>query len=280
VEVLLVTGLSGAGKSEAVKVLEDLGWFVVDNLPPSFMGKFVELAERGEPDLARVAMVADARGFPEELEAAIVDLEGRRISVRTLFLDASDDVLIRRYEGSRRRHPLGEFVSAGIAQERDMLEALKERADVIVDTSDLNVHQLRSRLVDLFGGADQATALQVSLVSFGFKHGLPLDADMVFDVRFLPNPHWVDDLRPLPGTDPRVRDYVLGQPATRAFMAKVTDLVCSLLPLFVDEGKAYLTIAFGCTGGRHRSVVLADTMGSSIQAEGYPVIVRHRDLEK
>ena len=281
-DVLLVTGLSGAGKSEAVKVLEDLGWFVVDNLPPSLMEKVVELASMRDSGVARVAVVADVRGgvFFDELESGLAALEKRNVDVKVLFLDAGDDALIRRFEGTRRRHPLGDSIPEGIAEERRALEALKGRADVIVDTTGLNVHQLRTKLVDLFAPSAAAAALQVSVVSFGFKHGLPLDADMVLDVRFLPNPHWVDELRPLPGTDLRVRSYVHAQPATCEFLGKVCDLVRFLLPRYVEEGKAYLTIAVGCTGGRHRSVVIGEALGEVIQGEGFPVIVRHRDLDR
>lgn len=282
VDLLLITGLSGAGKTEAAKVLEDVGWFVVDNLPPSLMSKVVELASLRESGVARVAVVADVRGgvFFEELESGLSELESRSIGVRILFLDASDEALIRRFEGNRRRHPLREVLSEGIAHERLLLERMRARADVVIDTSEVNVHQLRAQLVDLFSPNQAALALQVSLVSFGFKNGLPLDADMVFDVRFLPNPHWVDELRPLPGTDPQVRTYVKSQPATAEFLRRAGELVCYLMPHYVEEGKAYLTIAVGCTGGRHRSVVIAEALGSMVQGEGFPVIVRHRDLDK
>jgi RNase adapter protein RapZ len=280
--LLLVTGLSGAGKSEAAKVLEDAGWFVVDNLPPSLMGRVVELAAVRDSGMGRIAVVADVRGgvFFEELESAMADLKRLDIEVTILFLDASDDVLIRRFEANRRRHPLRESLPEGIASERELLDDLKARADVILDTSEINVHQLRAKLVDLFGATEPSTAPQVSVVSFGYKNGLPLDADTMFDVRFLPNPHWVDALRPLPGTDPRVRAYVRGQPTADEFLTRAGDLMAYLLPHYVEEGKAYLTIAVGCTGGRHRSVVMADAIGDIIRSLGFPVVVRHRDMER
>jgi UPF0042 nucleotide-binding protein len=216
----------------------------------------------------------------EELDAAVHQLRASGSSVRTLFLEASDEVLVRRFEGTRRRHPLAqEAVTEAIAQERERLEPIRALADVVVDTTDLNVNQLRERLIDLFT-TDRAEPMQISVMSFGFKHGVPLDVDNVFDVRFLPNPHWVDDLRPLTGLDEPVRAYVLGPPAAQEFLRRVDDLLGFLLPAYIKEGKSYLTVAVGCTGGRHRSVALVEELGARIAARGYDPVVYHRDLKR
>jgi UPF0042 nucleotide-binding protein len=197
-----------------------------------------------------------------------------------LFLDAADDVLVRRFEGTRRRHPLhAGSLTASISDERARLTPVRDGADVVVDTSELNVHQLRERLVELFG-RDDPSALQTAVVSFGYKHGMPLDADLVFDCRFLPNPHWVDELRPLTGLDPAVRDYVLKQPETKEFLDKLDDLLSFLLPSYVNEGKSYLTVAVGCTGGHHRSVVLAEELGEVLRRQGFDPSILHRDVAK
>jgi RNase adapter protein RapZ len=212
-----------------------------------------------------------------------VELRGRGASTGVLFLDASDDVLVRRYEATRRKHPManGERVSEGIAAERVLLGELKGQADVVIDTSDLNVHELRDRIVARFGDAEQRVgSLQTSVVSFGYKHGLPLDVDLVLDCRFLPNPHWVDDLRPLDGTNERVRDYVLNQPDAHAFLEELERLLALLLPAYVREGKAYLSIAIGCTGGRHRSVVIAAELAHVLERLGFEPTVQHRDLDR
>jgi UPF0042 nucleotide-binding protein len=202
--------------------------------------------------------------------------------VRILFLDAADDVLVRRYEGTRRRHPVSDIdrVSDGIRREREMLEPVKSQADVVIDTSDLNVHQLRDRLLDLFAPDAGNDRLQTSVVTFGYKHGLPLDVDLVFDCRFLPNPHWIDELRPLTGLDAPVRDYVMSQPETGAFLTKVDDLLGLLLPAYVREGKSYLSIAVGCTGGQHRSVVLGEQLATLLAARGFRPAVHHRDISR
>ncbi|MDQ4098277.1 MAG: RNase adapter RapZ, partial [Actinomycetota bacterium] len=201
--------------------------------------------------------------------------------VRVLFLDATDDVLVRRFENTRRRHPMGaETVGEGIARERQLLEPIKDQADVVIDTTDLNVHQLRDRLIELVEGGDPGLGMQTSVVSFGYKHGIPLDVDLVFDCRFLPNPHWVDELRPFTGLDQPVRDYIMSQPQTGEFLAKVDDLLGLLLPAYVKEGKSYLSVAVGCTGGRHRSVVLAEELARAIETHGFKPHVYHRDLKR
>ncbi len=283
VDFTIITGLSGAGRSEAAKSLEDLGYFVVDNLPPALIGKMAELVtSAGSP--ARVALVADVRGgvFFPELSEGLQELRSRNIPYRIVFLESSDEDLVKRYEATRRRHPLAaaDRVVEGIRKERLMMESLKEDADLIIDTSGMTPHELRERIRDVFAPTQDATRLQVSVVAFGYKYGLPRDADLVFDVRFLPNPHWIDHLRPLPGTDPRVRSYVCSQPGYREFLRKLRSLLNSAVPGYVAEGKAYLTIAIGCTGGRHRSVVVADELADYFRKAGYSVTLDHRDLAR
>ena len=282
-DVTIITGMSGAGRSEAAHVLEDLGFFVIDNLPPMLIGKVAELA-RGQETASRYALVVDVRSgdFLHDLSAAIDELRQRGVTTRILYLDAGDDVLVRRYEESRRRHPLSdsERVSDGIARERALLEPLVGEADLRVDTSTLNVHELRDRLRELFSERASDATLQVNVVSFGYKHGLPLDVDLVFDCRFLPNPHWVDDLRPLTGLDEPVRAYVLSQRGTREFLEELDRLFGLLLPGYEREGKSYLSIAFGCTGGRHRSVVIAEQLAERLHRQGRRAAVHHRDVDR
>jgi UPF0042 nucleotide-binding protein len=283
-DVTVITGMSGAGRSSAADVLEDLGYFVIDNLPPALIGNVRELA-RNKAVVPRFALVVDVRSgeFVHDLEAALAQLRAVGARTRVLFLDASDDVLVRRYDASRRKHPLAEQerVSTGIAEERRLLGDLKGEADVVVDTSELNVHELRDRLRELFGEPGHTEgSLRTSIVSFGYKHGLPLDVDLVFDCRFLPNPHWVDELRPLPGTDPKVREYVLASPEAREFLEELARLMRLLLPAYVREGKAYLSIGIGCTGGRHRSVVIASELADVLDDLGFPATVHQRDLDR
>ncbi len=278
---LLITGLSGAGRSEAAHSLEDLGYFVVDNLPPALLPTMAELVSRpGGP--TRIAIVVDARGgvFFGELSKALDDLKQLRVDYRILFLEADDDDLVNRYEATRRRHPLApaDRVVEGIRKERLMMESLRGDADLLIDTSGLTPHGLRDRIRDAFSDAPPEQGLQVSITSFGFKFGTPRDADLVFDVRFLPNPHWIDDLRPLPGTDPRVRDYVRERDQYGSFMERLEALLEVVVPGYVAEGKSYLTVAIGCTGGRHRSVVVSEELGRYFSDRGIPVIVAHRDL--
>jgi UPF0042 nucleotide-binding protein len=282
-EFVIITGLSGAGRSQAAATFEDMGWFVIDNMPSALITKVAELVTAPGSETERVALVVGrAGGQLEDLIHAISQLRSTGARVEVLFLEASEEVLVRRFEGTRRRHPLNagrEGVVESIALEWELLEPVRAAADVIVDTSELNVHQLRDRIVDLFM-SDKAQTMQIQVVSFGFTHGVPIDADTVFDCRFLSNPHWVDELRPLTGLDDPVREYVLGQPETEDFLARLDDLLALVLPAYVKEGKSYLTIGVGCTGGRHRSVVLAEELSRRIAGHGYNALVFHRDIER
>jgi RNase adapter protein RapZ len=284
-EFVVITGLSGAGRSLAADDLEDLGWFVIDNLPPELVPKVVELAQTPGSQVQRVALVVGTGHYQEEILPTLAWLRSTGARVRVLFLEASTDTLVRRYESSRRRHPLSgggshEHLVAAIDRERALLEPVKDEADVVVDTSVLNVHELRRRMRSLFAADDAGPTMQTTVLSFGYKNGLPLDADLVFDCRFLPNPHWVDELRPLTGLDGPVRDYVLDQPAAGDFLANLETMLAQLLPAYVAEGKAYLTIALGCTGGRHRSVAIAEELARRLREQGRAIGVIHRDVEK
>jgi UPF0042 nucleotide-binding protein len=279
----IITGLSGAGRSETARCLEDLGYFVVDNLPPALINKMAELvAMPGGP--RRVAIVVDARGgnFFRDLREILSELRSQKVPYRILFLEAADEDLVNRFEATRRRHPLGssEGMLAGIRKEREMLESLRGDADIIIDTTDMSARELRDRVKELFSDAPPEASLQVSLVSFGYKYGLPRDADLVIDVRFLPNPYWVQNLRALPGTDEQVRGFVKGQQAYKDFMKRIRPLLEFLVPGYVAEGKTFLNIAFGCTGGRHRSVVVADELARFLRGQNLPVTIDHRDLER
>jgi UPF0042 nucleotide-binding protein len=283
VDFVVITGLSGAGRSEAAKVLEDIGYFVIDNLPPSLIRRVADLALVGG-ERSRVALVVDSRGGAfggdvSELTRALESLRSRNVRLRVVFLEASDRVLVRRYEQTRRRHPVeAERVGEAIALERDLLRDLRAAADLVIDTSDLNPHELRVRILVAFAG--EAAGLTVNVTSFGFKYGLPLDADIVLDVRFLPNPHWVPELRPRTGRDQAVREYVLAQDATKLFMERLEGMLEVALPGYVGEGKHYLTVAIGCTGGKHRSVVLAEELGAWLEEQDFKANVTHRDMER
>ena len=282
-EVTVLTGMSGAGRSTAADALEDLGYFVIDNLPPALIGKVADLARSGDR-VNKYVLVVDVRSglFVEDLIDALSDLEATGAQTRVIFLDAADEVLVRRYEATRRRHPLAdsERVIDGIARERSLLENLKGRADVVLDTSSLNVHELRDRVRDVCLGEHRPGTLQISVVSFGYKHGVPVDVDLVFDVRFIPNPHWIEELRPLDGTDLAVKEYVLEQPVTPKYLESVTNLFALTLPAYESEGKSYLSVAFGCTGGRHRSVAVSEAFVGILGELGYSATVRHRDRLK
>lgn len=282
-EFVIITGLSGAGRSQAADALEDLGWFVIDNLPSELIPKVVELVRSPASATPRVALVVGAGAHTPGLMPNLSALRSSGARVRQLYLEASTDVLVRRYETTRRRHPLliaGEGLADAIERERALLEPVKEEADVVVDTSALNVHQLSDRILGLFGGDRTDEGMQTRIVSFGYKHGLPVDVDVVLDCRFLPNPHWVEDLRPLTGLDEAVRTYVLEQDAAREFLQHLDPLLGSLLPAYVAEGKAYLTLAFGCTGGRHRSVAISEAVAGLLRDRGIEATVVHRDVDK
>ena len=279
-DVVLITGLSGAGRSGVADVLEDLGWFVVDNLPTALIGTIVELAAKPNSDIDRLALVAGRQHA--EVLTKVGELRAEGHDVRVVFLDASTPELVRRYDATRRRHPLADD-TAGLVEsielERTMLEPVRAAADLVIDTSDLNVHQLKERIDHAFDTVS-GSRLQVAVESFGFKHGLPLDADIVMDLRFLPNPHWEDDLRPLTGHDPKVRDYVLETAVGSAFIDRFDELLASLVPQYQAEGRTYLTVALGCTGGRHRSVAAAEELAARLRQRGVPVRTSHRDVSR
>jgi UPF0042 nucleotide-binding protein len=280
-ELLIITGMSGAGRSTAAKVLEDLGWYVVDNLPPQLIESLLELTTTAGQDVTRLAVAVDVRGrsFFAALQQALADLDARGVPHRVLFLDASDEALVRRFESVRRPHPLqadGRLLD-GILRERKVLDELRLLAGTVIDTSYLNVHELAHSVNEIF--ADEAApALRVSVVSFGFKYGLPLDADHVADVRFLPNPHWVPELRPHTGLDPDVRAYVLGQPGAGPFLTSYVDALEPVLDGYIREKKRYATVAVGCTGGKHRSVVISEQLAAMLRANGVVATAVHRDL--
>jgi len=282
VEVALVTGLSGAGRSTAAKVLEDLGWYVVDNLPPELISTMVDLGDRSRGGITRVAVVMDvrSRAFTGDLASVIRDLDGRGTKPRVLFLEASDALLIRRFEQVRRSHPLqGEGrLSDGIAAERALLAPLRAEADLVIDTTSLSVHDLRATIEQAFGTETSSTT-RVTVLSFGYKYGLPMDADLVVDVRFLPNPHWIPELREFTGRDAEVRDYVLGQEGARDFLDRYHQLLRLISGGYRREGKRYLTVAVGCTGGKHRSVAISEELARRLaEQDGLSVRVEHRDL--
>lgn len=279
-DIVLITGLSGAGRSAVADVLEDLGWFVVDNLPTALIGTIVELAAKPNSDIDRLALVAGRQHT--EVLSQVGELRADDHDVRMVFLDASTPELVRRYDATRRRHPLADDADGlveSIELERTMLAPVRDAADLVIDTSDLNVHQLKERIDHAFD-APTGSRLQVAVESFGFKHGLPLDADIVMDVRFLPNPHWEDDLRPLTGHDPKVRDYVLETAVGSSFVDQFDGLLATLLPQYQSEGRSYLTVAVGCTGGRHRSVAIAEELALRLRSRGVAVTAAHRDLSR
>ncbi|HEY8371611.1 MAG TPA: RNase adapter RapZ [Pseudonocardiaceae bacterium] len=282
IEVAVVTGLSGAGRSTAAKCLEDLGWFVVDNLPPELISTMVELGATSRGAVTRVAVVMDvrSRAFTGDLAAVIRDLDARGYKPRVLFLEATDAALIRRFESVRRSHPLqGDGrLSDGIDAERKLLTPLREEADLVLDTTNLSVHQLRAKIEDAFG-SETAARTRVTVVSFGYKYGLPMDADLVVDVRFLPNPFWIPELRDQTGLDEDVRNYVLSQEGAEEFLERYHELLRLIGAGYRREGKRYLTLAVGCTGGKHRSVAISETLAARLATEdGLAVKVVHRDL--
>jgi UPF0042 nucleotide-binding protein len=282
IDVVLVTGLSGAGRGTAAKVLEDLGWYVADNLPTELIARMVDFGLAAGSRITQLAVVMDARsrGFTGDLDAVRSELATRGITPQVLFLEASDDILVRRYEQNRRSHPLqaGLTLAEGIAAERVMLAPVRAGADLVIDTSTLPVPALRASIEQAFGG-ETVPLTAVTVESFGFKYGLPMDADMVMDVRFLPNPHWVDDLRPHSGQHPSVRDYVLGQPGAEKFLETYHELLGLVVEGYRREGKRYMTVAIGCTGGKHRSVAIAEALAARLPGgDRMSVRVLHRDL--
>jgi UPF0042 nucleotide-binding protein len=279
-EFVVISGLSGAGRSSVADVLEDLGWFVIDNLPTPLIPKVGELASMPGSTIERVALVVGSGADPDDVLPALVDLRSGSSRMRVLYLEATTGALVRRYESTRRRHPHSsdDSVSEAIERERAMLEPVKGEADLVLDTSDLNIHQLRARVMELFGGETPESGMRTTILSFGYKHGLPTDVDMVIDCRFLPNPYWDEQLRPLTGQDDPVRANVLGQEATGPFLEKLEGLLELLVPAYIDEGKAYLTIALGCTGGRHRAVVIAEELAVRLRRHGVELAVKHRDV--
>lgn len=282
IDVVLVTGLSGAGRGTAAKVLEDLGWYVADNLPPELITRMVDLGLAAGSRITQLAVVMDVRsaGFTGDLDWVRSELAGRGITPRVLFMEASDDILIRRYEHNRRSHPLqgDQTLVEGIAAERDMLSPVRAAADLIIDTSTLAVRELRESVEQAFG-SEAAAHTSVTVESFGYKYGLPMDADMVMDVRFLPNPHWVDELRPQTGQHPAVRDYVLGQPGAADFLGTYHRLLSVVIDGYRREGKRYMTAAIGCTGGKHRSIAIAEALAELLEPDAHlSVRVLHRDL--
>ena len=281
-ELVIVTGISGAGKASALKAFEDLGFHAVDNLPLELLTDFASLV-RKSIEIDRAAIVVDVReGLTLDRLPEILKQVKKLLPTRVVFLDAQDAALVRRYSETRRPHPLGrqETVSRSIVEERQLLDTIRNVADTLIDTSNFNVHELRANIQARFGQQDQTKQLLVSCLSFGFKNGVPLDADMVFDVRFLPNPHFVPEFRKLTGLDPKVAAYVRGFPQTVEFLDRVTDLMLYLLPHYVQEGKSYLTVAFGCTGGQHRSVMMAEEVCKRLKSAHYHVKALHRDVPR
>jgi UPF0042 nucleotide-binding protein len=281
---VIISGMSGAGRSSAAKALEDAGFFVIDNLPADLISEVVGRSDLREGRRRRLAVVVDTRGGLDfgELEVVMRRLGSDGVATTLLFLDADDEVLARRFEETRRPHPVpGDSVADSIAAERIALGDVRGRADVIIDTTDRNVHELRQAVIEAFSGATEQRPLRVTLTSFGFKHGVPRVVDLLFDARFLANPHWEDHLRPLTGLDAEVRNFVLGDPDAVRFVDMISELLRFLVPKYAEEGKAYLTVAVGCTGGRHRSVVIVEELAERLRgAEGIEVATRHRDMTR
>lgn len=279
-ELVIITGLSGSGKGTVLKVLEDLGFYSVDNLPMELIPKFAELTQ-DSPNIRRAALVVDIREgvtlsqFPKMFRAL-----KRRLPVRLVFLEAEDATIVRRFSETRRPHPLGSDVTVveGVETERARLEPIRALAEHIIDTSKFTVHELRDLIQATFGGSRDESKMMISVISFGFKHGVPSDADLVFDVRFLPNPNYIPEFKPLTGKNSRVARYIASYPQTREFLDRIHDLLLFLLPHYVREGKSYLTIAFGCTGGQHRSVMMAAEIKKRLAVQGYRVKESHRDM--
>ena len=282
-EFLVITGMSGAGKSQGMKVLEDMGYYCMDNLPPALLPKFAELCQKSKTPINKVAVVVDIRGgeFFKNLFNSLDELSSMNIGYKILFLDSSDTVLIKRYKELRRPHPLtpdGSLIN-GINTERGMLQEIKDKADYIMDTSKLTLGMLREEIANIFLEGGEKRNISISLTSFGFKNGMILDGDLVFDVRFIPNPYYIPELKPNSGKTDDVKDYVFKWPQTNIFITKVLDMLEYLIPYYVDEGKTQLVVGIGCTGGFHRSVAISERIGELLKEEGHRVIVTHRDLK-
>lgn len=286
--LIIITGMSGAGKSSAINVFEDLGFFCVDNLPIILLPKFAEVVAQSGGRINKVALGIDVRegGFLDSLFNTLKELSDLQIKYEVLFLEASTEVLLHRFSETRRRHPLDiegkeSSIMEGINKERTLLTEIKAKADKIIDTTNLNAKELRDTITEsFFSVSDTSRKIQISLVSFGYKYGVPLDADLVLDVRFLPNPHYVDELKPYTGNDSKVKDFVLNNPVTHKFLRKYFNLLKFLIPHYIKEGKTYLTIAIGCTGGKHRSVAVTNELEKYLTGRNYDVKVKHRDVNR
>ena len=280
-EILILTGMSGAGRSTTAHALEDLGWYVVDNLPPALLPALV--SKDAGPDGKEYAVVVDVRGghFFDELTSALSELRASGKTYRLLFLDATDQALVQRFESTRRPHPLqgDDRIVDGIAREREKLDEVRSECDIAIDTTNLNVHQLEKRIGEIFGGG-KTQGIRINVLSFGYKYGIPVDSDLVLDCRFIPNPHWIPELRPLTGLAPQVSDRVLGNPGVQDFVKDYVSLVASMVPGYMNEGKKYLTISVGCTGGKHRSVAITEEIAKQLSAldSGISAYSTHRDV--
>jgi UPF0042 nucleotide-binding protein len=281
---VVITGMSGAGKSLVVKQLEDLGYYCVDNMPPALMPKFFEIIHKSESKIRKAAMVIDIRGGAlfDELLPIIEFIKKSGFPIELLFLEAKDETLIKRFKETRRSHPLSRTatIRKGLDDERKILEKVKEHATFILDTTVLSTKQLREQITNMFGNSESTPRMVLTVVSFGFKYGIPVDCDMVLDVRFIPNPFYIDELKSFSGRDNQVKEYVLGHKETNTFVNKTIDLVDFLIPFYIREGKSQLLIGIGCTGGRHRSVCISETLHEILKGKNYSVTIDHRDIEK
>jgi UPF0042 nucleotide-binding protein len=284
-QITIISGLSGSGKSTAMRALEDMGYYCIDNMPATLIPTFIELCQASTGELSRVAIAVDIRGkeFLEDFQKRVQDLRGKGHEVKIIFLESTNEVLIRRYSETRRSHPVekerGIALPEAVQEERGEMAFLREIADEVIDTSNLNVHELRGIVMERLSAAP-AKRMKATLLSFGYSYGLPSEADIVMDVRLLPNPFFVRELRELTGRDKKVRDYVLKQKETKEYLRRFSEMIEYLIPLYEKEGKSYLTIAIGCTGGKHRSVVIAERLGAIIGKQGKEITVRHRDIER
>jgi UPF0042 nucleotide-binding protein len=283
-EFVIITGMSGAGKSQAIKIMEDINYYCMDNLPPALLPNFAELCSSSSKDVNKVAVVADIRGgiFFKDLFNSLDELKNKGIKYRILFLDASDDELVKRYKEQRRPHPLSSTgtIVDGIHEERLSLEEVKKRSDYIIDTTSMKMGRLKEELLSIFVQGNISYNINITVMSFGYKYGLPQDSDLVFDVRFLPNPFYIEELKSFTGNDKNVQDYVMGFDTTSTFIEKLKDMLFFLLPHYIKEGKSNLVISIGCTGGKHRSVTISNHIAQILSNENYRVLLNHRDVEK